>query len=101
VGAKGKRNGLLGFLFVNSAKQKFYLPKLKTFHEMKEKLQTIFATLLLDFSVKIVMSISGYRSVCAKFWVLFSSISADINVWTLQWRQSFSIIAAHLGNTAI
>jgi hypothetical protein len=91
----------LQFLFVNSAKQKFYLPKPKTLHEMKEKLRNIFSILLLGFSVKIVMPISGCRSVCAKFWFLFSSISADINVWDLQWRQSFRIIAAHLGNAAI
>jgi hypothetical protein len=68
---------------------------------MKEKLRNIFVTLFLGFLVETVMSISSYRSVCAKFWVRFSSISADISVWDLQWCQSFRIIAAHLGNTAI
>jgi len=79
-------NGMafLQFPFVNSAKHKFYLPKPKTLHEMKEKLRNIFSTLLLGFSVKTVMSVSGYKSVCAKFWFLFSTISADISVWDLQ-----------------
>jgi hypothetical protein len=86
---------LLRFLFVNSAKQKFYLPKPKTLHETKEKLRNIFATLLLGFSVKIVMSIAGYRSVCVKnSGFFFPCISADISARVLQWRHSFSIIAA-------
>jgi hypothetical protein len=97
-----KRNGMAFLLFisVNSAKQEFYLPKPKTPHKIKET-SKYFDTILLGFSVKTGTYIADCRSVCTKLVCSFSSISADMAVWDLQWCQTFSIITNQLEDTAI
>jgi hypothetical protein len=100
VGDIKKWNGFLVIYFCKFSQTGILPTKTKNASRNKKKFK-YFCTILLDFPVKTVMSIAGCRNVCAKFWILFSSISPDNNVWDLQWRQAFSITTTQLGDTAI